>query len=125
MKLGLFTAALTKLSLDELIPCVTALGIEAIELGTGNYGKPAHIQVELIEQPEKLKDLRKKLQDAGLFISALGCGGNVLHPDTRIAEAMRQPCGERFCWPKPWKFRQSSTSQVVRVTLIMRSIPTS
>jgi sugar phosphate isomerase/epimerase len=87
MKLGLFAAALSKLSLDEVIPRVKALGIEAVELSTGNYGSPTHIQLDWVDQPAKLKELRTKLKDAGLFISALGCGGNVLHPDTRIAEA--------------------------------------
>ena len=87
MKLGLFTAALSKASLDEMISRVKALGVEAVELSTGNYGSPTHIQLELVEQPAKLKELQKKLKDAGLFISALGCGGNVLHPDKQIAEA--------------------------------------
>ncbi len=72
MKLGLFTAALTKVSLDELIPRVTALGIEAIELSTGNYGAAAHIQLELIEQPAKLKDLQNKLKDAGQLFRVSG-----------------------------------------------------
>ena len=62
MKLGLFTAALSKVSLDEVIPRVTALGIEAIELSTGNYGSPAHIQLELMEQPAKLKDLQNEIE---------------------------------------------------------------
>ena len=87
MKLGLFTALLSKVSLDEVITRVKPLGIEAVELGTGNYGKPAHIQVDLVDHPHKLKELQKKLKDAGLFISALGCGGNVLHPDKQIGDA--------------------------------------
>src|SRR3984885_15347817 len=86
MKLGLFTALLSKVSLDEVITRVKPLGIEAVELGTGNYGKPAHIQVDLVHHPHKLKELQKNLNDPGLFISALGCGGNVLHPDKQIGD---------------------------------------
>jgi sugar phosphate isomerase/epimerase len=87
MKLGLFTALLSKVSLDEVIARVRPLGIEAVELNTGNYGASAHIQLDMVDHPEKMRALRKKLKDAGLFISALGCGGNVLHPDKRIGDA--------------------------------------
>ncbi|HEY7306917.1 MAG TPA: sugar phosphate isomerase/epimerase [Bryobacteraceae bacterium] len=94
MKLGLFTALLSDLTLDDVISRVRALGIEAVEFATGNYGRPAHIQLDWIAQPSKLQELRKRLDDAGLIISALGCGGNVLHPDRKIgashAAIMRQ-----------------------------------
>jgi sugar phosphate isomerase/epimerase len=87
MKLGLFTALFSDLSLDEVISRVRALGIEAVEFATGNYGKPAHIQLDWLDQPAKLEEIRKKLDSAGLMISALGCGGNVLHPDNTIADS--------------------------------------
>ncbi len=72
MKLGLFTALLSKVSLDEVIARVKPLGIEAVELGTGNYGKPAHIQLDLVDHPEKLKELQKKLKDAGPLYQRAG-----------------------------------------------------
>jgi sugar phosphate isomerase/epimerase len=84
MKLGIFTALFSDLSLDEVIRRVCPLGIQAVELATGNYGKPAHIQLDWIDEPDRLKELRGKLDDAGLSISALGCGGNVLHPDPAV-----------------------------------------
>ncbi len=94
MKLGLFTALFSDLTLDEVLSRIRPLHIEGVELATGNYGAPAHIQLDWIEQPDKIRELRAKLQDAGLIISALGCGGNVLHPDQRIsrvhAETMRR-----------------------------------
>ncbi len=37
MKVGLFTALLAKLSLDEVIKKIKSLGIRTVELGTGNY----------------------------------------------------------------------------------------
>jgi sugar phosphate isomerase/epimerase len=74
MKLGIFTALFSNLALDEVIARVRPLGIEALELATGNYGTPAHIKLDWLDQPEKLKELRAKLDDAGLIISALaGC----------------------------------------------------
>lgn len=87
MKLGLFTALFSDLTLDEVIRRIRPLHIEAVEFATGNYGAAAHVQLEWLDQPAKLQDLRTKLRDAGLIISALGCGGNVLHPDKRISEA--------------------------------------
>jgi sugar phosphate isomerase/epimerase len=87
MKLGLYTAPFANLALDEVIPRIRTLGIEAVEFATGNYGKAAHAQLDWLDQPAKLRELRSKLNDAGLMISALGCGGNVLHPDKQIGEA--------------------------------------
>ena len=86
MKLGLFTALFSDLTLDEVLRRIRPLHIEAVEFATGNYGAPAHVHLDWIDQPAKLQDFRQKLQDAGLIISALGCGGNVLHPDKVISE---------------------------------------
>jgi sugar phosphate isomerase/epimerase len=87
MKLGLYTALFSNLSLDEVIQKVKPLGIEALELHTGNYGKPAHIRLDLLDSPSKLNNFKQKLDDAGITLSALGCGGNLLHPNQQIAEA--------------------------------------
>ncbi|PYT19602.1 MAG: hypothetical protein DMG58_35980 [Acidobacteria bacterium] len=80
MKLGLFTALFSDLTLDEVISRIRPLEIQAVELAAGNYGAPKHVHPDWIEQPDKLAELRRKLDDAGLIVSALGCGGNVLHP---------------------------------------------
>jgi len=37
MKVGVFTALLANLSLDQVIARLTELGITTVELGTGNY----------------------------------------------------------------------------------------
>jgi sugar phosphate isomerase/epimerase len=84
MKLGLFTALFSDLSLDEVIRRIKPLGIQAVELATGNYGRPAHIQLDWLDEPGKLMDLRNRLDDEGMMISALGCGGNLLHPNPQI-----------------------------------------
>ena len=46
MKVGLFTALLANLSLDEVIAKVKPLGIEALELGTGNFPGEPHLKLE-------------------------------------------------------------------------------
>ncbi|MGO9239942.1 MAG: sugar phosphate isomerase/epimerase family protein [Bryobacteraceae bacterium] len=84
MKLGLYTALFTDGDLDEVIRRVRPLGIEALEFATGNYGPPRFVHCDWFDQPDRLRELRQKLDDAGLIISALGCGGNVLHPDPQV-----------------------------------------
>ena len=68
MKLGLFTALFSDLTLDEVIQRIRPLGIQAVELAAGNYGAPAHVHPDWISQPDKLAELRRKLDDAGLII---------------------------------------------------------
>lgn len=86
MKLGLYTALFVDISLDEVIRRVRPLGIEALEFATGNYGAPTFLHPDWLDQPARLRELRQKLEDAGLIISALGCGGNVLHPDPQVGQ---------------------------------------
>jgi sugar phosphate isomerase/epimerase len=87
MKVGLFTALLAKLSLDEVIEKIKPLGIRTLELGTGNYPGDPHLKLEWMSQPSKLKGFKQKLEDRGISISALSCHGNPLHPNKKIAEA--------------------------------------
>jgi sugar phosphate isomerase/epimerase len=88
MKLGLFTPVFGKLPFDQMLAKVRALGrIQALELGTGGWPGKDHLDVgELLNDDRKAKQLRQKLGDAGLTISALSCHGNPLHPDGRIAK---------------------------------------
>jgi len=90
MKVGLFTALLPKLSLDEVIKKVKPLGISTLELGTGNYPGDPHLKLDLLGQAAKIKEFKKKLDDQGVSISALSCHGNPLHPNRAIAEAQSE-----------------------------------
>ena len=87
MKIGLFTALLAKLSLDEVIEKVKPLGIRTLELGTGNYPGDPHLKLEWLSQSSKIKEFKQKLEDQGVSVSALSCHGNSLHPNKKIAEA--------------------------------------
>jgi sugar phosphate isomerase/epimerase len=86
MKVGLFTALLAKLSLDEVIKKIKPLGIRTVELGTGNYPGDPHLKLDLLGQPSKIKEFKQKLEDQGITISALSCHGNPLHPNKKLAE---------------------------------------
>ena len=86
MKVGLFTALFSKLSLDEVIKKVSPLGIRTLELGVGNYPGDPHLKLEWLTEPAKLREFRQKLDDQGFTLSALSCHGNPLHPNRRIAD---------------------------------------
>ncbi len=86
MRIGVFTALFSNLSLDEVIQKIKTLGLTAVELGTGNYPGDPHIKLEWLDAPDKLKDFTKKLEDNGISISALSCHGNALHPNKEFAQ---------------------------------------
>jgi sugar phosphate isomerase/epimerase len=90
MKIGLFTALFAKLSLDEVIHKIKPLGIQALELGTGNYPGDPHLKLEWLNQPTKLMEFRQRLDDEGISISALSSHGNPLHPNKEIAKSNQE-----------------------------------
>jgi len=89
MKLGLFTPVFGAQSQREMIDRVRALGkIQAVELGTGGWPGSDHLDVDrLLNDQSAADDLRRRLDAAGLIISALSCHGNPLHPDAAIAQS--------------------------------------
>ncbi len=86
MRVGVFTALLAKLSLDDVLQKLDSLGITTVELGTGNYPGDPHCKLEMLKDKTKLKEFKTKLEDNGVSISALSCHGNPLHPDSAVAK---------------------------------------
>lgn len=89
MRLGVFTALLGQLPLDEVLRKLKALGIDTVELGTGNYPGGPHCKLEMLGRTAELKEFKRKMDDQGVAISALSCHGNALHPNAAIAKANR------------------------------------
>jgi len=86
MKLGFFTALFGDKTLAEVLEIIRPLGLQTIELGTGNYPGSSHIDVkELLRSKPKREELKSTLRREGLQISALSCHGNPLHPDKDFA----------------------------------------
>ena len=82
MKIGLFTDSLQDLSFPEAVNWVADHGIEAVELGTGNFSNAPHCNLELLlTDAESRAKLLGELKARGLILSALNCNGNVLDPD--------------------------------------------
>jgi sugar phosphate isomerase/epimerase len=76
LKLGVFTVVFGDLPLAAALDRVVALGLDAVEIGTGNYPGDAH----------NVPELKREVEARGLEISALSCHGNPLHPDADVAK---------------------------------------
>lgn len=90
MKLGVFTPLLAQLPLDAVLAKLKAMGINTVELGTGNYPGDAHCKLSMLEDASALKEFQRKLEDHGASISALSCHGNPLHPNKALAAQMQE-----------------------------------
>jgi sugar phosphate isomerase/epimerase len=88
VKLGVLTVLYAERPLDEVLDRAVELGLDAVELGTGNYPGSDHCDPEaLLGDPEQRRALREAVASRGLTISALSCHGNPLHPDEGLAKA--------------------------------------
>jgi len=87
MKLGVFTPVFGGRSLDQMLESIAALEhVNAIEIGTGAWPGNEHLDLDdLLSSAAKARAYRKRINDAGLTISALSCHGNPIHPDKAIA----------------------------------------
>jgi sugar phosphate isomerase/epimerase len=81
LKLGLFTALYSELSLSEMLQKVKDMGFEAVELYTGKLPVPVHCDPEiLIGSNIKLQEFKDTISKFGLPISQLNCSGNPISP---------------------------------------------
>jgi sugar phosphate isomerase/epimerase len=86
MKLGLLTEPYLARPLGAVLPELAELGVEAVELGTGNYPGDAHCRLDqLLDNPSAQAALIELVQQNGMTISALSQQGNPLHPRRDIA----------------------------------------
>jgi sugar phosphate isomerase/epimerase len=87
MKLGVFTVLFADKSLEDMLDYVKASGLDAVELGAGGWAPYCHCHpADLLENPDKIKELRNAVDKRGLTISALSCHGNPLTPDLAFAQ---------------------------------------
>jgi len=88
MKVGIMMALFGRQTLDQALEIVAKAGVEAVEIGTGNYPGSPHCPVDdLLQSQVALNNWKARIRDKGLEISALSCHGNPLHPDRKFAEA--------------------------------------
>lgn len=86
MKVGAFSVAWSNKPLEEVLDYLSGLGVEAVEIGTGNYPGDAHCKLDQMLASDKArKALVQAVESRGMAISALSCHGNPLHPKTAVA----------------------------------------
>jgi sugar phosphate isomerase/epimerase len=91
MKLGVFTVLLRHLPFERMLDTLADLGVEAVEIGTGNYPGSQHCDPdELLADRSKADAFRKAVDSRGMIVSALSQHGNPLHPQREIAQASHE-----------------------------------
>ena len=90
MRVGVFTALLANLRLEQVLEKLKALGISTVELGTGNYPGDPHCKLAMLESKTALKEFKAKLEDNGFTISALSSHGDPLHPNPQVAKVNQE-----------------------------------
>lgn len=84
--IGVFDPVYNNLSLDQMLEKISALQLEAVEIGTGGYPGDSHCPVaELLADPTKARAWKKKFEDRNIRVAAFSCHGNPVHPDAKIA----------------------------------------
>lgn len=86
MTLGLFAALFLDQTLEKALDIAKDLGLEAIEIGAGNFATLGHCDPEqLLKDDAGRAAFVKAVERRGLMISALNSSGNPLHPDPEFA----------------------------------------
>jgi len=87
MKLGVFMAVFGGQTFDEALDYVQESGLDAVEIGTGNYPGDPHCPLDKLLKSKSARDKWvDKVKSRGLEISALSCHGNSLHPNKAFAK---------------------------------------
>ena len=85
--IGVFDPVYDHLGIDAMLDKVSALGLEAMEIGTGGYPNNHHCPLdELIADRAKAKAWLKRFEDRNIRVATLSCHGNPIHPDATRAQ---------------------------------------
>jgi len=88
VKVGVFMVAFSGMPFEQALDYVAGVGVEAVEIGTGNYPGGSHCNLDkLLASEDERKKFLKAVESRGLVISALSCHGNPLHPNKEFARA--------------------------------------
>src|SRR5579872_3196377 len=88
MQIGLFTVLFQGLPFEKMLDRAKLEGISALEIGTGGYPGNHHCPLtELLDSESRRSDYLREIADRKLFISALSCQYEPLHPDQSLATA--------------------------------------
>lgn len=80
MKLGFVSDSLAHLSFEEVLDVAVELGLDGVEVNTGNWSSAPHFDLERIASPEARTYFRRAFESRSLELIALNANGNQLHP---------------------------------------------
>jgi len=81
LKIGLYTDSLADLDFEAALDWIAAQGIEAVEIGTGNFSSAPHCDLQgLIRDDAARLRFLGAIERRGLVLSGLNCNGNPLDP---------------------------------------------
>jgi sugar phosphate isomerase/epimerase len=87
MKLGLLTGVLGDNDRAKAFDICAELGLDAVELGTGEFSSDWHLGLDaIVDDPRAVEAMQRDLDARSLEISALSCHGNPLHPNPAYAD---------------------------------------
>jgi len=99
VKIGLFTDSLRDLSFEAALDWAASAGVEAVEIGTGNFSPAPHCDLSrLLESEEARKAFLRAISVRGLSLSALNCNGNLLDPDETRGKQAQHSMGDTGYW---------------------------
>lgn len=88
MRIGLIMDGLSEVSLSEALDTAAAVGVEVVELPTGNWSSAPHIDLaELMSDASARKRLQDDISSRGLRVESFNCSGNQFHPKHGAAHA--------------------------------------
>jgi sugar phosphate isomerase/epimerase len=86
VRLGVFTVLLSDAPFEEALDKLAAMGVTAVEVGTGGYPGSAHADPDaLLADESRARAFRQAVERRGMIVSALSQHGNPLHPDEDVA----------------------------------------
>jgi sugar phosphate isomerase/epimerase len=86
MKLGVMSALFAGMPFDDVLDYCASVKLQAIELPVGGYpGQPFFDPREVLGSDRLQHEIRAKLADRGLDVSALAVHGNPVHPNASRA----------------------------------------
>jgi sugar phosphate isomerase/epimerase len=85
--IGLFTDAFPNIPREAVFEQVSALGMSAVEIGTGGFSPAPHATAASLLDDRERDRLERDAANAGVQITAFNCSGNPLFPDRLDAQS--------------------------------------
>jgi sugar phosphate isomerase/epimerase len=86
VEIGLFTDGLMHLPLAAALETAFRLGVQAVEIGTGNFSPASHCDLDrLLGDATARAEFLDLIRRHELRLAALNCSGNPLHPNPMVS----------------------------------------